>query len=259
MPTPNFNLPLINGASPISIVNDMNSLATAVDSAMGTFANASDLASIRTTANNAASTANTAAETAETAKGTAEAANAAAASAQSAATAANGTANTALANAGNANATIANLFNFKQIANQTQPGNANVQITVLLNANSTLFKFYGYIRCVDGTLNLSAIPGSDSKYGYKVDCGGALAKKYFEISAGGPGAWDKLSNVWEHIGQSSAAVGSDGNLYLGLTTETSITTSTNTIYLQIYPACLYVNADLGDAPAPIAPTPINPA
>jgi len=254
MPTPNFNLPLINGASPISIVNDMNSLATTVDSAMGTLANASDLASIRTTANNAASTANTAAETAETAKGTAEAANAAAVSAQSAATAANGTANTALANAGNANATIANLFNFKQIANQTQPGNANVQITVLLNANSTLFKFYGYIRCVNGTLNLSAIPGSDGKYGYKVDCGGALAKKYFEISAGGPGAWDKLSNVWDRIGQSSAAVGSDGNLYLGLTTASSITTTANTIYLQMYPACLHVNADLGDAP-----TPINPA
>lgn len=253
MPTPNFNLPLIDGASPISIVNDMNALATATDSALGTLANASDLASIRITANNAASTANAAAATAETAKGTAEAANAAAVAAQSAATAANGTANTALANAGNANATIANLFNFRQIANQTQAGNAFVQITVLINANATLFKFYGFIRCTNGTLNLNAIPGSDGKYGYKVDCGGALAKKYFELSTGGPGAWDQIANVWARIGQSSAAVGSDGNLYLGLTTSSSITTSANTIYLQMYPASLYVNANLGDTPSTINP------
>lgn len=259
MPTPNFNLPLINGTAPISIVNDMNSLATAADAAMGTLAKTSDLASIRTTANNAASTANTATETAETAKGTAEAANAAAVSAQSAATAANGTANTALANAGNANATIANLFNFRQIANQTETGNANVQITVLINANATLFKFYGYIRCVDGTLNLTAIPGSDGKYGYKVDCGGALAKKYFEISTGGPGAWDQIANVWARVGQSSAAVGSDGNLYLGLSASSNITTSSNTIYIQMYPACLYVNADLGDTPSLIAPSPVKPS
>lgn len=261
MPTPNFKLPLINGTSPISIVNDMNALATATDAALGKLANATDLESIRTTANNAAATANTAAATAETAKGAAETANAAAVAAQSAATAAqsaataaNGTANTALANAGKANADIANLFNFHQIAKQTQTEKANIDITVLLNANATLFKFYGYIRCVNGTINLTAIPGGDGNYGYKVDCHGALAKKYFEISTGGLGAWDQLSNVLSRIGQSTAAVGSDGNLYLGLATTTTITTSATALYLQLFPSCVYVNAALGDAPTTINPS-----
>lgn len=74
MPTPNFNLPLIDGASPISIVNDMNSLATAADSAMGKLATQGDISAIRTIANQAVTTATDAQKTADTAKGAADAA-----------------------------------------------------------------------------------------------------------------------------------------------------------------------------------------
>lgn len=72
MPTPNFNLPLINGASPISIVNDMNALATAADSAMGTLATQGDISAVRTIANQAVTTATDAQKTADTAKGAAD-------------------------------------------------------------------------------------------------------------------------------------------------------------------------------------------
>lgn len=99
MPTPNFNLPLINGASPISIVNDMNSLATAADSAMGTLATQGDISAIKTQVTNANKVAAEAQTEAVKASGTAEAASEAAATAQSAATTANTTANSALSEA----------------------------------------------------------------------------------------------------------------------------------------------------------------
>ena len=99
MPTPNFNLPLINGASPISIVNDMNSLATAADSAMGTLATQGDISAIRTQVTNANKVAAEAQAEAVKASGTAEAVSEAAEAAQSAATTANTTANSALSEA----------------------------------------------------------------------------------------------------------------------------------------------------------------
>lgn len=99
MPTPNFNLPLINGASPISIVSDMNSLATAADSAMGTLATQGDISAIRTQVTNANKVANEAQAEAVKASGAAEAAS------ESAATA-NATANAAKGSADNANAGV---------------------------------------------------------------------------------------------------------------------------------------------------------
>ena len=74
MPTPNFNLPTISGASPISIVNDLNGLAYAADSAMGNLATQSDISDVRTIANQAVTTATAAQKTADTAKGAADAA-----------------------------------------------------------------------------------------------------------------------------------------------------------------------------------------
>lgn len=92
MPTTNFNLPLIDGASPISIVNDMNALATAADSAMGTLATQGDIASIRTVVNQAEKEATAAASKAD-------AANATAGSASQTASTALSQSNTAIANA----------------------------------------------------------------------------------------------------------------------------------------------------------------
>ena len=99
MPTPNFNLPLIDGASPISIVNDMNSLATAADSAMGTLATQGDISAIKTQVTNSNKVAAEAQTEAVKASGAAETASEAAATAQSAATTANTTATTALSEA----------------------------------------------------------------------------------------------------------------------------------------------------------------
>lgn len=99
MPTPNFNLPLINGASPISIVNDMNSLATAADSAMAKLATQGDISTISTQVTNAAKVATEAQAAAVKASSAAEAAS------ESAATA-TATANAAKSSAANANASV---------------------------------------------------------------------------------------------------------------------------------------------------------
>lgn len=99
MPTPNFNLPLIDGASPISIVHDMNALATAADAAMGTLATQGDISGIKTQVTNANKVATTAQAEAEKARGAAESASEAAATA-------NATANTAKGSADNANAAV---------------------------------------------------------------------------------------------------------------------------------------------------------
>lgn len=100
MPTPTFNLPLINGNSPISIVNDMNALANAVDSALAALksgsATAADIALIKQTAQAAQNIANTAVTDAAKAQGAAN-------SAQQSANTAN-----ALATTANENSTIAN-------------------------------------------------------------------------------------------------------------------------------------------------------
>ena len=103
MPTPTFNLPLINGASPISIVNDMNALANAVDSALAALkagsATAADIELIRQTAEAAQNTANNAVTAAAKAQGAADAAQQTATSASTIATTANEKASIAASNA----------------------------------------------------------------------------------------------------------------------------------------------------------------
>ena len=101
MPTPNFNLPLINGASPISIVNDMNALATACDSALGTLPTSGDIASIKNQAETANANATAANKTAQNALSTAQTASSSAATA-------NSTANSASNKADNAQETATN-------------------------------------------------------------------------------------------------------------------------------------------------------
>jgi hypothetical protein len=78
MPTPTFKLPLINGSSPISIVNDMNALANAVDSALAALkagtATAADIELIKQTAEATQSIANEALTAAAKAQGAADSA-----------------------------------------------------------------------------------------------------------------------------------------------------------------------------------------
>lgn len=135
MPTPTFNLPLINGASPISIVNDMNALANAVDSALAALkagtATAADIELIK--------------QTAEAAQASANNAVTATAKAQGAADAAQQTANTAnaLATKANENSTIAN-------SNATAAKNAVDALTAIMGqaASSDFYNFgsTGYVK-----------------------------------------------------------------------------------------------------------------
>ena len=128
MPTPTFDLPLINGNSPISIVNDMNALANAVDSALAALkagsATAADIELIK--------------QTAEAAQNIANNAVTASAKAQGAADAAKQTANTAnvLATTANENSTIAN-------ANATAAKNAADALTAIIGqaASSDFYNF----------------------------------------------------------------------------------------------------------------------
>nr|DAG58643.1 MAG TPA: hypothetical protein [Caudoviricetes sp.] len=110
MTTPNFNLPLINGASPIAIVNDLNSLANAVDSAMGTLATQGDISAVRQIATNANAAANSANAVAQSADGKATTANNAAVAAQGTADKANSTAAEAKNTADAANASVATIM-----------------------------------------------------------------------------------------------------------------------------------------------------
>lgn len=99
MPTPTYNLPLINGASPISIVNDMNALANAVDAALASIKNgdasAADIELIRQTAEAAQNAANNAVTACAKAQEAADAAQQTATAANELATTANENSNTA--------------------------------------------------------------------------------------------------------------------------------------------------------------------
>ena len=135
MPTPTYNLPLISGSSPISIVNDMNALANAVDSALAALkagaATAADIELIKQTAEAAQSGANNALT--------------AAAKAQGAATSSQQTANSAnaLATTANENSTIAS-------SNATAAKNAVDALTAIVGqaASSDFYNFgsTGYVR-----------------------------------------------------------------------------------------------------------------
>lgn len=135
MSTPTYNLPLINGASPISIVNDMNALANAVDAALAALkagtATTADIELIRQTAEAAKSTANDAVTASAKAQGAADAANKSATTANDIATAAN------------ENSTIAN-------DNATAAKNAVDALTAIMGqaASSDFYNFgsTGYVQ-----------------------------------------------------------------------------------------------------------------
>ena len=135
MPTPTFNLPLISGSSPISIVNDMNALANAVDSALAALkagnATVADIEHIKQTAAAAQSSANNALAAVAKAQGAAD-------SAQQTATSAN-----VLATTANENSTIAT-------GNATAAKNAADALTAIMGqaANSDFYNFgsTGYVR-----------------------------------------------------------------------------------------------------------------
>lgn len=155
MPTPTFNLPLINGNSPISIVNDMNALANAVDSALADLntgnVTAADIALIKKTAEAAQDLANNAVAAAAKAQGTAD-------SAQQNATTANAIATTA-----KENSTIAN-------ANATAAKNAADALTAIIGQSAKSdFYFFGSTGYVQ-----ASAPGITYNDWYWSWCNGVL-------------------------------------------------------------------------------------
>ena len=153
MPTPNFNLPLINGASPISIVNDMNGLATAVDSEMAKLATKGDIDSVKLIANQAAkdaTNANSAATRAESTSGNAT---------ETASTALSNS-NTAIARAEQANTTANEANQIATLAQDSVQKFISATITTINRANAA----------DNGVLNISdaSIIGTNASDGFVV-------------------------------------------------------------------------------------------
>lgn len=246
MPTHNFNLPLINGASPISIVNDMNALATAADSAMATLATQGDISAIRTQVTTANKVATEAQAEAVKASGAAEAASKSAATADA-------TANTAKGIADNANASVSALKT--QTANleshvyfQDMERNSNnpfpVQGWNAKRSNDfTRFEINGYIGIkpggtgdyVDNSAVRAAkmvVPGTTSTYGIPLFNIGKVPTNALRIISGvffhTAAASDPY--CYNNVYTSEIYVGTDGVAYLAtkeaLDKETGITYGT---------------------------------
>lgn len=255
MPTANFNLPLIDASSPISIVNDMNALATATDSAMTQFSTSSSLDAIRTLANNANAVANQANTTAEAAQSTANAAateataaNSAAQSANTLATAANTNANSAMSQAQQVSADLRKYFNFSVFSRYSPSYGSTTdgdKLTLVFNQDKTLFKLYGRIRVAHSVTN-TAVPGLSGVYGLQLSNNspfGALNSGY-QIVGLGTTTYQNTSSNTRAWYTASIAIGSDGNIYLDPITNTR--TYNDNLYTLVYDACILTNGNFGD-------------
>ena len=257
MPTPNFNLPLINGASPISIVNDMNALASAADSAMGTLATQGDIAAVKTVANNANSTAAQSSAYADEAKSIANAANTAAASANGVANTANNTANSAYSLATDTDTFIKNYTTFDLVPIEQPSGisTSKFDFHVAVNRNRTAFRIWGQFYFTHGdNVPLTSIPGQ-TRYGIKLTNSSPLSPvtKSYTFSLG-IGTWDTFTLIGQgKIGLTSAAVGTDGNIYVATYERNAITPATSTAYYCVAAPAQYINADFGDTPQAVNP------
>ena len=257
MATPNFNLPLINGASPISIVDDMNSLATAVDSAMGTLATQGDIAAVKTVANNAISTATQSSVDADKSKTIANTANAAANAASEAANTANATANAAYSLATDVETFINNYTTFDLVPTEQPSGlsTSKFDFHVAVNRNRTAFRIWGQFYFTQGdSVSLVSIPGQ-TRYGIKLTNTSPLlpVPKSYTFSLG-IGTWDSFNLISQgKIGLTSAAVGTDGNIYVATYERNAITPAASTAYYCMAAPAQYINADFGDTPQPVKP------
>lgn len=257
MPTPNFKLPLIDGASPISIVNDMNALASAADSAMGTLATHGDIAAVKTIANNANTTASQSAVYADEAKSIANAANTAATSAGGVANTANATANSAYSLATDVDTFIKNYTTFDLVPTEQPSGisTSKFDFSVAVNRNRTAFRIWGKFYFTRGdSVPLVSIPGQ-TRYGIKLTSSSPLSPvtKSYTFSLG-VGTWDTFTNIGQgKIGLTSAAVGTDGNIYVATYEHNTITPSDAGAYFCVAAPTQYLNSDFGDTPQAVNP------
>lgn len=237
MPTPNFNLPLINGASPISIVNDMNALATAADSAMGRLATQGDISTANTKAQTALDTATKAQADADKASAAAKTANDAAATANSTALAAQSSANDAQQSANSAYSLANTIQNHISAAETyTKAGTYHLSDTTY---SATLYvaddnKHFKLIGDAVGTKSKSAIPGLAGLYGAKLTTDSPLGALRAAVDIPAVG-FLRLSDGATYTGR--IAAGTDGNIYLDPTKSNATLTTVHFGFLNI--ACNY--------------------
>lgn len=237
MPTPNFNLPLINGASPISIVDDMNALATAADSAMGRLATQGDISAADTKAQTALDTATKAQTDADKASAAAKTANDAAATANSAAVGAQSSANDAQQSANSAY-TLANTIQNNLSAAETYAKAGSYKLSDA-NYTAALYvaddhKHFKLIGDAVGTKSKSAIPGLTGLYGAKLTTDSPLGALRAALEIPGVG-FLHLSDGGTYSAR--IAVGTDGNIYLDPTKSNATLTTVHFGFLNI--ACDY--------------------
>lgn len=233
MPTPNFNLPLINGASPINIVNDMNALATSADSAMGTLATQGDISAVNTKAQTALdiatrtqASADKANAAAKTANDTAATANSAALGAQSSADDAQKSANSAYTLANTILNDISAAETYRKVGSY-KLSDATYSADLYIADDNQHLKLIGDVI---GTNAKSAIPGRQGYYGAKLTTDSPLGalQKALEITGVG-----FLRLGADEIWTARIAVGTDGNIYLDPTKSNATLTSAHFGFLNI--------------------------
>lgn len=233
MPTPNFNLPLINGAAPISIVNDMNSLATSVDSAMGTLATQGDISATNTKAQTALDTATRAQAGADKASADAKTANDTAATANSTALVAKSAANDAQQSANSAYTLATTIQNgISASETYTKAGayslsDTNYESALYVSDDNQKLKLLGDVV---GTKSKTAIPGLSEFYGAKLTTDSPLGALRTAVEIPGAGF---LALSDGGIYTARIAVGTDGNIYLDPTRSNTTLTSVHFGFLNI--------------------------
>lgn len=249
MPTPNYNLPLITPASPISIVDDMNGLATAVDSALAQKPDSGDVTQIRTLATQANETANTANSTASSAISAANSANTTAQNAVSLASQANTLSNEvtsylSLTNTGHI--TTDTVTPQLRIWNQsvTNPvftadsGTFTFDLYYAINAAGTYGKIYGRVTMFNLSTSGSIVPMLIFPSGtFPIQIPSAnYAINYAGLTV--------MANADYASAPGDMLIMSDGRVGLNSTYLSNYKTTVRTYYWP----CAYVFANFGDSP-----------
>lgn len=243
--TTNYNLPQFVGSDKPAWLGDVNPAMSAIDSAMHTNATkAQQGIDDASTAKNRADSAYTLADSAKTDAGTAQT-----------------TANTAI---GNASAVALALNNFEKKFNLNNVSDASITMTqgssainakLAQDSTGSIFKFYGVIQFnafgTTGSVARTGIAGMAGKYGIATGCYlNSLPNEAYTIS----GAYT-LNEVKQDdsivytISVRDIVVGTDGQIYIAVSSSSSNYTITNGRFERLYfPPCVYFNVDFGDEP-----------
>lgn len=233
MATEHYNLPTINGADPVSLVDTINGLANAADVAL--YAVDQHSAGLESAVETATGTANSASAAASAASTNATAAQQAAAAAQQTAQAAS---QTAAAAQQTAQAVGTDLDAFKQVFTLDDvttvssglgiSGATDYYFTLAKNSDGSIFKLYGNVydattggSAVTGTM--VAVPGLSGVTGIASGLYVGQPDAAYQVAAAGNIVHWTSSVIVNYLFL-NFAVGSDGQIYLftGMTGNTII-------------------------------------